>query len=190
MRSFHTKKKISHKKGFTLIELMVATTIFVIVMVIAIGSVLSIVDANRKAQALNSVINNLNFALESMIRDVRTGTNYSAGTCTINGVSGTGTNCSFSFTSQNGVPLAYTFYQDSLGNGKLQKITNGGTPTDFTAPEVNVQNLAFSISGAGSNDGQPRVLINIGGYAGVKQKIRSNFSLQTLVSQRLADINY
>src|SRR5436853_500978 len=72
--------KLKAKNGFTLIELMVASSIIIIVMVISIGAVLSIVDANRKAQSLNSVITNLNFAVESMVRDMREGKNFCQGT--------------------------------------------------------------------------------------------------------------
>ena len=57
-------------RGFTLIELMVSVTIFIIVMVIALGSLLSISEAERKAEQLKTVMNNLNFGLESMARAI------------------------------------------------------------------------------------------------------------------------
>ena len=65
--------------GFTLIELMVSISIFLIVMVICLGAVLAIVDGNKKAQSINSVSNNLNSAIESMVRDIKTGFGYSCG---------------------------------------------------------------------------------------------------------------
>ncbi len=64
------------KKGFTLIEIIVATSIFTVVMLITIGALLSLNDSSRKAQALRTVIDNLNFAVEDMNRKVRTGDNY------------------------------------------------------------------------------------------------------------------
>jgi prepilin-type N-terminal cleavage/methylation domain-containing protein len=80
----NVRSGISRKKaGFTLIEIMVAVTIFAIVMVTAIGSVLSITNSNRKAQTLNSVISNLNFAVDSMVRDVRTGFQYNCGSTSL-----------------------------------------------------------------------------------------------------------
>lgn len=63
-------------KGFTLIEIMVSLMIFSIVAFIAVGALLKIVDANRKSQTLKVTINNINFALESMSRELRVGTNY------------------------------------------------------------------------------------------------------------------
>lgn len=64
------------KKGFTLIEILVSVAIFAVVMVIALGALLSISVSDRKAEAIKSVVNNLNFALDSMSRAIRTGQNY------------------------------------------------------------------------------------------------------------------
>src|SRR3989344_3450237 len=64
-------------RGFTLIEMMVSTSIFIMVMVVAAGAILSISSANRKSQATKVAIDNLSFALESMSRHIRVGTDYS-----------------------------------------------------------------------------------------------------------------
>ncbi|MBI3573842.1 type II secretion system protein [Candidatus Kaiserbacteria bacterium] len=64
------------KRGFTLIEMMVAMSIFAIVMLVGVGALLSLVQANTRAQAINSVINNLNAAIENMSRTIRVGTVY------------------------------------------------------------------------------------------------------------------
>ena len=69
------------KKGFTLIEVLVSVSIFSIVMLVATGAVFSIVEANKKTHTLKSVMTNLNFALESMARDMRVGFRYA---CTSN----------------------------------------------------------------------------------------------------------
>jgi prepilin-type N-terminal cleavage/methylation domain-containing protein len=73
------QKKSHHSKAsaFTLIEMMVSVSLFLIVMVISLGAVLAIVDGNKKAQAINSVSNNLSSAIESMVRDIKTGYAYS-----------------------------------------------------------------------------------------------------------------
>jgi len=68
------------KSGFTLIELMVATTIFTIVSVVAIGAILTINSANRKAQAIRAVVDNLNFTMETMSRKLRVGSKFHCGT--------------------------------------------------------------------------------------------------------------
>ena len=57
----------SLKKGFTIIEIIVAVSIFVIVMLISIMALLSSINANRKAQGVSIVISNLNLAVEDFL---------------------------------------------------------------------------------------------------------------------------
>src|SRR3954471_17274640 len=64
-------------QGFTLVEMIVSVAIFMFVMVIAIGSLVSIIGADRKAQSIQSVADNLQFALDDMSRSVRTGIGFS-----------------------------------------------------------------------------------------------------------------
>ncbi len=66
----------SSRRGFTLIEMMVAVSLFTIVMLISMTTLVSIINADIKAQSLQSIIDNLNFALDDMSRTVRTGTTY------------------------------------------------------------------------------------------------------------------
>ena len=79
-------------RGFTLIEMLVSVALFAIVMLIAGSTLLSLVYANRKAQALQSVMNNLNISLDDMVRNVRMGSNYRCG-------SQEGTDCASGATS-------------------------------------------------------------------------------------------
>ena len=65
------------ENGFTLIEMIVALAIFSIVATVALGALMKIISANKKAQTLQSAMTNLNFALESMSREMRVGNNYS-----------------------------------------------------------------------------------------------------------------
>jgi len=69
-------KHAGKKGGFTLIEMLVAVTLFAMVMVVATSAIFTIVNADKKAEALNSVVNNLNFSIESMVRDMKTGIRY------------------------------------------------------------------------------------------------------------------
>lgn len=64
------------KSGFTLIELLVAVSLFTVVMLVSVSVVLSIIGGNKKSQSINAVVNNLNFAIESMVRDMKTGFLY------------------------------------------------------------------------------------------------------------------
>ena len=67
-----------HKKqsGFTLIEMIVSLGVFSVVITIAVGALLVLIATNQQLQAEQSVMTNLSFALDSMTREIRTGTNY------------------------------------------------------------------------------------------------------------------
>src|SRR3989344_9208579 len=66
----------SGKGGFTLIEMIVSIALFAVVMTVAVGALLSLTGANEKAQAPQSVMNNLNISLDSMVRNIRMGRDY------------------------------------------------------------------------------------------------------------------
>jgi prepilin-type N-terminal cleavage/methylation domain-containing protein len=68
---------INHSQtGFTLIEMIVALAVFSVVITISIGSMLMLVATNLQLQAKQGVMTNLSFALDSMTREMRTGTQY------------------------------------------------------------------------------------------------------------------
>lgn len=175
------------KKGFTLIEMMTAVSVFLVVMTISMGAILGIFDANRKAQSAKTVMDNLNFAVETMSREIRFGTKYHCGT--------TGTLTSpqdclsgdnfISFLSSDSLQTVYR-----LSSTSIEKSVDGGANyIAITAPEIIISSLSFYVVGAtGAPDTlQPKALIKISGNAGTKTNTRTAFTLQTLASQRLAD---
>ncbi len=62
--------------GFTLIEIMVAVSIFTIVAVICTGAFITANQINQKAQAIKLAMDNLNFALDDIVFKMKEGTNY------------------------------------------------------------------------------------------------------------------
>lgn len=177
------------KKGFTLIEIMTAISIFLIVMTISMGAILGIFDASDKSQSLKAVMQNLNLAVETMSREIRFGRNYhccTAGSCAADMTAPR--NCSaggntISFLSNDNIQTAYRF-----NSGAIEKSVNGGiTYTRLTAPEAVIEDLTFYVLGTGDNNLQPKALIKIKGYSGTQPESRTNFTLQTLVSQRVLE---
>src|SRR3989344_4857691 len=67
---------LKNSRAFTLVEMIVALGIFSIVAVVALGALVKIISANKKAQTLQASITNLSFALDSMSRELRVGTKY------------------------------------------------------------------------------------------------------------------
>lgn len=156
-------------KGFTLVELLVATALFSVVVTTAVGSMLTTIDAYRRARASQTAVDNLNFALESMSRAIRQGSSYS----TIAG-------SAFSFTNAVGASVAYSFAETN-GIGEIRVSTNGSAPLPLTATELDVDVLQFNPVVSGSQD---RVRIFVRGTAGAKETEKQDFYLQTTITQR------
>ncbi len=193
------KRRIRNKEyGFTLIEIMTAVSIFAVVTTISMGSILTIFDVNRKAESVKTVMDNLNLAIESMAREMRFGTNYVCGhSSPIVGGAGsmpTPQNClsggsSMAFLSNDKVNAIV--YRQS--GATIEKSRGGSGFVPVTASEIVIEDLDFFVIGAlpsGSEGGspqQPKVLIRIRGEAGTKEGTRTEFTMQTLVSQRQLD---
>ena len=189
-------------RGFTLLELMVSVTLFTIVMMVAVGSLLSLVDANRKARSLESVINNLNITLDGMVRSIRMGTKYNCTDAAIP-VQGVDDDCTTGATSFSFAPFGsnadvqnqrfyYTFVPGVNGsNGQLFRSKNGGNtpPVAITAPEVSITDFTFYVVGTEARDiSQPKVVIVIKGTSGSTERTQTKFHIQATAVQRTLDI--
>ncbi len=170
-------------RGFTLIEMVVAVSLFSVVVLVSVSAMLAIADANKKANATRVVMDNINFAMENMGRNVRTGYNYScvgAGDCLSGGTY-------ISFTDQRGNTITYTWSEDGNGKGGITIKKNSESPISITSPQVDIDSLVFYVSGTPASDGlQPRVLITLRGTAQIGKETTS-FNIQTTVSQRKVD---
>ncbi len=203
--------KSKRSAGFTLIEIMVSIGIFSTVMLIGIGALLSVNDANRKARALRVVMDNLNFAVEDMARKMRIGDDFYC----------------FDYDSSSFPPSSYNLEKkQDCPNGKnaiifkFKKERTGGraetvlynlaekpddkkivetriidsmtrnfsSPSFITSPEeIFIKNLKFYVTGSESPTKQPRITIVVSGEIRLAQeKIKTSFNIQTTISQRRA----
>jgi len=178
--------------------MMVSVAIFAVVMTIALGALLSMSESDRKAQSFKSVINNLNFSMDSMTRSIRTGQKYhcdiTQGSVTSERDCAAAPATSFAFEAADGSTVSYCL----LNNSILREITPAGSAPDtscaasgfgpITAPEVNISTLSFFVSGSAIGDGiQPKVTILISGLVTVTATQSSVLNLQTSVTQRIYD---
>lgn len=62
--------------GFTLVEMIVSLAVFSTVVTITVGALLMIIASNQQLQQEQSVMTNLSFMLDSMTRELRTGSDY------------------------------------------------------------------------------------------------------------------
>jgi prepilin-type N-terminal cleavage/methylation domain-containing protein len=194
---FNKKNKNRNRKtGFTLIEIMVASSVFLVVMLIVSGAVVSVFAANQKSNNLRSVMDNLNLTLESMTRTIKFSRIYNCGsTSTVvpNDCPSGGT----SLTVTNGsTPVTY-----ALSGGRITRtygLVSGNATSYITSPDMNITSLKFYVNGSQpfvSGFGvtcsttdcyQPRVTIVVKGTVGTGNKA-STFSLESTISQRFFD---
>ena len=182
----------NQNRGFTLVEMLIAIGLFIVVVTISMGALLSIFDANRKARTSKSVVDNLNFTIENMARTVRFGTKYHCGET---GVISDPLNCPHGGSGSNFLAVEFestlVSYRLDTVNRRIQR-RDGPTTNpwrDITPDEVEITNLTYYVTGAGTGDiSQPYVTAIVRGYVGTKSNTQSNFSIETTMSQRVLDI--
>ena len=188
-----TKKTSAQKnRGITLIEALISTTLFSVVMLISIGALISVSDSNRKSEITRTVMDNLNLAMESMARNLRVGYDYHCNvdftpvTSPSDCISGAS---SIAFEGYKGTGSSADQIIYRLNNGQIERsIDGGGIYIPLTSPELSIDNLLFYVTGALPGDGaQPRVVIVLSGSATFKGAIKTEFKLQTTISQRRID---
>ena len=196
------QNKINTKKsGYTIIETMIAVSLFVVIITTGVGALLNANLLHQKSRDMRSIMDNLSFILEDMSRNLRTGWNYEciSDEESIPALPPSPTSCPY------GIGV---YFQSSLGRWAYHIDTN---PSDInklsvfksvdesgamiqyllTPEEVDIDPVSgFSVLGAEPPSGdeqQPFVIIRLVGTLTFKDTI-TPFSLQTSVSQRLLDI--
>ena len=187
-------RKLSSQRGFTLIEMMVSVALFSVVMLVSVGSLLSLIDASKRAQGIQSVMNNLNVALDGMVRAMRMGQNYTSTDVH---------NLAFTPFGKPTERWVYRFEETTPSGspeprGRLHKVYNvlgiGVVDVPLTAAEVDIDSVEFYITGTaltGDIDGlsQPRAMMVVRGKAGFdKVKTTTFFNIQASATQRLLDL--
>lgn len=204
MISFIKKFPKNDNKGFTVLELLVATTLFTVVVTSVASSFIGIIDSYRKATAMRLVMDNLNASIESVVRGLKTGTTYHCGnggtiTQPLDCASGasyvafeTATGRSSSAGDQVVYCLGGTAGCPATANQIFRSTDGGATFLAVTPapPAVSITQLLFFVTGTTINDNtQPRAVIVVRGTAaGTNQKSATSFSIQTSVTQRGIDL--
>ncbi len=178
-------------KGFTLIEMLVSITIFSIVMTMALGSLLALSVADRKAETLKSGVDNLTFALDSMSRAIRTGSNFNCGNPAqpfLPNDCKTGANF-FTFRASNGQQV---YYQFDTTNNAIDRSSDGTNWAPITSPDIAVQNIGHLFTAVGTylssaDKVQPFVVITVDAVLPVSATASTTIYMQTAVAQRIYD---
>lgn len=182
-------------RGYTLIELIIATGLFALIMLLASGAYLMMIGLERQAQGIATGIDNLSFAIETMTRDIRTGTAYSCGLgpslpdCAMSGLN------SFTFIPANSsASVTYALGTQPAPNDAIHGITRDGAM--LTDPSVDITSLTFYVVGTKSAANppddfiQPHVTITISGKVlyGHGQEKSETFHIETGATMRGTDL--
>ncbi len=204
-------------KGFTLVEMIVAIAIFMIVAVVAVGSLVRIVALNRQAQALQASVNNVSFAIDSMSREIRQGSNigclqtYGGEQFTPSASSGCtslspNANALIYFRTakvdSNGCNLYYAYWfmpaatagQYILEKGQQRSCTdpfqyNGGNGNFYPIIDTaNVTLTGYNLAVFSSGNFTYKwVFVRLKGIAGIRAQDQNTFDVETSLSQRVND---
>jgi len=180
-----------YQKGFTLIEMLVAVSIFAIVMVVSVGTLVVLVTSSGVTQRIQSLTTNLSFATDMMTRDIRTGHGYYC-TDSIGGTLPTGTqDCAdggdgIVFT--NSETDDRTAYRFNSTDDSLEIRIESGSWIRITSPEVTVEDAQFFVTGSTRGDSvQPQVRVVLRGVPTDDSLPVSTFYLQSTLTQRIVD---
>lgn len=200
---FKIKKNKTFCSGYTIIETMIAVSLFIIIVMAGMGALLNANLLHNKSANMRSILDSLSFMVEDISRNMRVGKNYyciESGDSRIKvDVPKSGPNClGVAFETSIGDPAndndQWVYY---IRNGKLFKSTVGPYDTGANFTELNPDEVVldtvsgFSVLGAEGlpgNSQQPLVVIRLSGKITLQNGVTTPFSLQTSVSQRLVDI--
>lgn len=198
MRNKSAQQKMTPKQGFSLVELMVALTLFSIIMISSIGTLITMVDANAKAQALYSVMTDMSFVVDSMTRNIRTAhehycfnDSYESSAFNDSGSDYPVNDCSgelgIAFTAdRGGERIGYRYNSD---DESIEQRTDDGEWIRMTSETVKITNLEFIVSGTDDTDDvQPRIFLVIEGKVENGLDVATTFKLQTNVVQYVIDV--
>ncbi|MFH0739915.1 MAG: prepilin-type N-terminal cleavage/methylation domain-containing protein [bacterium] len=177
-------------QGFTLLELLIAISLFSIVIVGAIGLFISLIKNQQALLDRAYVLNTLSYTTEYMSKSMRMAQKDDvAGACT--GVS------RGNFVLIGDTRIKFLNYNNEcqefyLANGVLKvnkKIAGAWVGQDLTPAAINVESLKFILSGQSQDDTlQPKVSFAL--RARPVTGAAPSFLIQTTISQRMLDIWY
>lgn len=141
------------KSGFTIVELLVALSVFVAVLGLVAGGFMQSIRTQRSVAAMIAVNNNMSLVLEQIAREIRAGRNFcttvdpsALSKCTTDGDFPVGGDDKIEFQRIRGSTLVTVAYKYNSASNSIERKEGGGEFRPITAPNVKVGNLYFLMS--------------------------------------------
>jgi type II secretory pathway pseudopilin PulG len=161
-------KNRNNQNGFTIVELLISVSIFIVISTMAVGSLVVIFESNRQTSSLRLALDNANFALNSMTREIRTGRNFNCGREVCDGDD----EISFKFSGDD---ITYRKTPENT----IEKQINGNPSQPLTTDRYTVDVLRFT-----QTDTTPDLIsVYMSGTASTGE-LDTSFDLQTSISVR------
>lgn len=195
-------------KGFTLIEMLVAIAIFSVVSVAALGALLVMTASSQKVQATRTVVDNISFVVEDIVRESRLAVNHWCG----NGLLGSGGFNSWENSDGDDIDLvtpgectdgtyfAFNKLKEGEPNGVVWYRLNdidpenvvvekgeGKSPSvwqSLSLDNIEVLNLSFSTAAALTNGQIPLITIHLEATVDAGKPEETDYNIQTSVHPR------
>jgi type II secretory pathway pseudopilin PulG len=189
-------------KSYTLIEVLVAVSIFTIVIAAPTGFLVGSLKSQQKALSSQKLLDNTSYALEYISRSLRMAKKElncldisNPVTCSCLTTQGYG----YNYENPDGDISAIRFinYKEECQEFFLEearlKESKDGVENYLTSEDLEITSLKFRLSGESQIDtDQPRIVLflEIKGGKGQKPELRPLIKIQTTISQRNLDVPY
>ncbi len=167
--------RTKNKSGFTIIELMVATSVFIILVALSTGVFVQTLRTQRTLSAVTAANESASQILEQVAREARTGYNFQASTADT---------LVFTSTQANNQTVGYKLVGSSVGRC-LSVCAADSDYKAITSTDVKVEKLNFLYYGVNPADNAPprvTILMTVGTSKDSASNIETN--LETTVSAR------
>ena len=192
------KNNIYFKKGFSLVEMLVSIALFSVIMVIAIGIIITILNTNKHVRATSIAMGNIDAVVEKIFREASVGSYYHCGKSEEAGKwkkAEEARNCpggnpltAFAFEGVGGnkdSPDDQIIYQLNSTESALEISRDGGTSFErLTDENIVIDEFNVNVVGNSSNTKQPAVFISMRGYIKKGLDDKTIFAVQTMIAER------
>lgn len=170
MKSNFKIYNLKFRRGFTMIELLVAMGVFITIVSVSIGIFVRSLRAQRNIVNLMAVNDNASLSIEQMAREIRTGRDF---------YSSASDELKFTNYQQLAVTYRWNEANETLERGEANIFK------PITANDVKIKNLKFALAGENEDDSNPTrvtIAVSVGTNQRDLQGVVTN--LQTTVSAR------
>lgn len=183
------ENNIKNNQGVTLLELIVAVSLFTVSILLATQIFRMVIDGQRDAIAAQNMQESMRYTFERISKEIRMAQKDIDNACIglpnkIYEVSssGSGSNDILTFLNYHGQCIEY-----SLSDGRLYMTREPGVSEislPITVGKVNINNLRFEVMGSDLETDQLLVIVKINAEVKAKEQFRHKIKIQTSISSR------